>query len=99
MKQIPIILCSSGLGLAKLMTSCLADSLGNSLACVSRNAFYSKWEWFVHPVIFHILPLKYHPAKQLAEKTCVIDTLSRWYLCCQRLSRWELCKSVEIGEL
>lgn len=36
MKQIPIILCYSGLGLAKLMTSSLVSSLGNSLACVSK---------------------------------------------------------------
>lgn len=81
------------------MTSSLADSLGNSLASVSRNAFYSKRDWFVHPVIFYILLLKYLPAKQLPEKTYVIDILSHWYFCCQRLSRWELCKSVGISEL
>lgn len=55
MDQIPVTLCYSGLGLAKLMTSSLAYSFGNLLACASRNAFYSKWDWFVHSAVFHIL--------------------------------------------
>lgn len=42
MNQIPMLLCYTVLGLAKLMTSSLADSFGNSLASVSRDGFYRK---------------------------------------------------------